>query len=66
MSRLLVALQLYIIQQRVSFFCTKFRIYSFIDKRNLLVKDNKWFNPIEEKIDFINKKGLCIRLKCQK
>ena len=31
MSRLLVALQLYIIQQRVSFFCAKFRIYSFID-----------------------------------
>lgn len=30
-SRLMVALQLYIIQQRVSFFCAKFRIYSFID-----------------------------------
>lgn len=31
-SRLLVVLQLYIIQQRVSFFCAKFRIYSFIVK----------------------------------
>ena len=29
-SRLMVALQLYIIQQRVSLFCAKFRIYSFI------------------------------------
>ena len=30
-SRLMVALQLYIIQQRVSLVCAKFRIYSFID-----------------------------------
>lgn len=36
------------------------------DQRNSLVKDNKWFNPIKEKIDFINKKENRIRLKCQK
>lgn len=34
-SRLLVVLQLYIIQQRVSFFCAKFRIYSFIASKRL-------------------------------
>ena len=31
-SRLMVALQLYIIQQRVSLVCAKFRICSFIAK----------------------------------
>ena len=40
-SRLMVALQLYIIQQRVSLVCAKFRICSFID--NI-------FNTINEQI----------------
>ena len=39
-SRLMFALQLYIIQRRVSLFCAKFRICSFIVK-NLLPAKNR-------------------------
>ena len=44
-SRLMVALQLYIIQQRVSLVCAKFRICSFI-----VIKINFYFF-----LDFSNK-----------
>lgn len=36
-SRLMVALQLYIIQQRVSLVCAKFRICSFIELNKKMV-----------------------------
>lgn len=41
-SRLMFALQLYIIQQRVSLFCAKFRICSFIVRRKNTVMEGRF------------------------
>ena len=48
-SRLMVALQLYIIQQRVSLVCAKFRICSFIDGK--IKQTEKYIKSNEGKIE---------------
>lgn len=67
-SRLMVALQLYIIQQRVSLVCAKFRICSFIviiddgTAGGLFLSENEYYVDENKKVVLCNseKKIICL------